>query len=68
MQNLEFVNLKCVTYTQPIWVPLSWLAILLQVVRPDVEEGKERRGQGAQHGTTRSTAYRPNRNAHFKKI
>ena len=22
MQNLEFVNLKCVTYTQPIWVSL----------------------------------------------
>ena len=22
MQNLEFVNLKCVTYTQPIWARL----------------------------------------------
>ena len=24
-QNLEFVNLKCITYTQHIWVPLIML-------------------------------------------
>ena len=24
MQNLEFINIKCVTYTQPIWTPLKY--------------------------------------------
>ena len=27
MQNLEFVNLKCITYAQPIPLPLSWIHI-----------------------------------------
>ena len=28
MQNLEFVNLKCVTYTQPIPLPLSYMKMI----------------------------------------